>query len=120
MQRWYELAQMRQRVIDGTATEQEALSVLTGLPTDAFPFIEKCQKEDVLKAQIARWWEGVPAAERSKEMTMAEFCSLFRQTGAGAWQIGAALRELGWTSSRRRWKESGPRCRVWLPPAASS
>lgn len=116
VQRWYDLAQMRQRIIDGTATEYEALSALTGLPQEAFPFIEKCQKEDVLKARISNWWNNMQQTERPAQMTMAQFRTLFGEESIGSWQLGEALRALNWTSSRRRWKESGSRCRIWIPP----
>ena len=114
--RFLDRAQAAQLIIDGGGTDHEVLGALVGMPPQAIAFIEERQSVLVLAAKINRWWGSLSEAQRPAFVTMRQFHTMFGGTGIGTWQIGDALRYLSWTSSRRSWRENGPRCRIWLPP----
>lgn len=116
IENWFKKLELDERILDGTMTDHEVLGAITGMPPEAFAFIEQCRKIDVLAAKIDRWWNSLAPADRPTYMTMRQFQSIFGSDDTGAWQIGNALRQINWTSSRRRWQENAPRSRVWVPP----
>jgi hypothetical protein len=117
VKKWFEARQAEQRIIDGGGTDHEVLGAITGLPPEAFAFIEETQAIELLAAKITRYWNSLAVEVRPAYMTIRQFEHLFGGKGTGAWKIGKALRKAGWTS-RRRWDESGTagRCRIWMPP----
>lgn len=106
VKRWLEAREAEQRIIDGGGTDLELLGQITGIPPEAFSFIEECRATEVLAAKIQRYWNSVPVDQRPAYMTMRQFQALFGGKGVGAWRIGNALRQIGWRSSRRAWKEN--------------
>lgn len=120
VKKWLAERLAEQRIIDGTASDHEVLGAIAGVPPQAIALVEKRQAILVLAARIERWWASIPEAERPAYATMQQFLALFGSEQVGAWQIGNALRYLGWQSSRRSWKEGVPRARLWTPPERST
>lgn len=117
LQQWLEAMAEQQRILDGKVSDEELLSELVGVPPEAFAFVLGQREIDILEIKIDRWWKSIPVSKRPPHVTMAELRHAFGKDGIGSWQIGNALRQLGWTSSRRVWKDNAPRSRVWVPPA---
>lgn len=116
LQQWLEAMAKQQRVLDGKLSDQELLGELVGVPPEAFAYVLRQREIDVLEIKIDRWWKSIPVSRRPEYVTMATLRQAFGADGVGAWQIGNALRQLGWTS-QRIWKENASRRRVWVPPA---
>ena len=116
IKRYAQRAQAAQHALDDGRSDHEVLGALWGIPPEAIAFVETRQTILVLAGKIGRWWSSLTEAQRPPYMTMRQFQTMFGGAGVGAWQLGNALRHLSWTSSRRSWKENGPRSRVWVPP----
>lgn len=116
VKRWLDQHEAAQKVIDGGGTDHEVLGAFCGVPPEAFAIIEDSITTELIAAKINRYWNALAREDRPSFMTMRQFKVLLHEDKVNAWKIGNALRHAGWTSSRRLWKENGPRCRIWMPP----
>ena len=69
-----------------------------------------------LQAQVAAWFEGLPAFTRQRPYAMSEIEAALNQPGR---LLSPALLALGW-QRKRQWQSRAHYHRYWLPPLPGS